>query len=395
MSSTNKNGRKFLIWTAVLAAFSVGIEEYRKNRQNSIQHDVDASYSDTLDLSEIELTQINVLPDDLEEIQMTEEENENLKMYIANSFGELFKSYEYGKSFDGLLKSDISLCDLYRVKDNPDLCRGFVMKDGKFLKHAKFKEVSPSVLSPVMILQILTIATSQYHMQRITELLNDIHNDINYIKALMEADDYGRLYAANEALQELMTKQHYDTSDKSRALTIADDINKIRGKHMELLSNIKGFNISYKRSGLKESKAKIDNLNQSNYLKTLYIAIRAEMLWIIASLVLIRISRFDGNKEDVDLYQQRIDLNFWSHYRKQYSKARHDVLKYLELEKERSIINKGKIEELKKQLTKRFDDIVICVRNYERLIGSIPVYIKYKDNNIKLYVSYPKDDNIT
>ena len=36
MSSTNKNGRKFLIWTAVLAAFSVGIEEYRKNRQNSI-----------------------------------------------------------------------------------------------------------------------------------------------------------------------------------------------------------------------------------------------------------------------------------------------------------------------------------------------------------------------
>lgn len=402
-SGHNKKTSPIIEWLLVpLIPIVLGKEvfrNYRKQKQNDLQKDVDSSYSEPNNESDIITNHISFemvessteLTDALEEIQILHKEDECLKSFVANSLGEVFKSGVISRNFDGLLKSDIPIYDLCRVAGHPHYLRGFSKIDNKIADHAKLKEVSGSVLTPVVIFQVLTIVTSQYHMQQITELLVDIHNEIDKIRDMLEYDDFGVLKASQDALFELMPKNNYDNSDKNRALSTRDMINKIRRKYIDLLSNIKDLKIDYRWGGYKESQYKVKKLQSSNYLLYLNVAIQAEILWIMASLVLVKISKQWGNKEDEDLYQQGIDFGFWGGYRDKFYRIRYDVLKYLELEKERSIFNKNKIERIKDAQERRFNEITDYIQKYQKQLGGMPIYIKYSDGDIRLYVSKYKN----
>lgn len=397
MTNNKTNKKSVGIIAALIAAlgsFGVIYNEKRKNRQEKLQKEVDSSYSEPNNESDITKKYISIekvessteLTCALEEIQILHEEDERLKNFVANSLGEAFKLGVISRNFDGLLKSDIPISKLCRVAGHADYVRGFVRKDNKFASHAKLKEVSGSVLTPVVIMQVLTVVTSQYHMQHITESLNDINREIKSIKDNLLSGDYGKLEASLEALNELMSKTKFDDADKQRALATADTINVIRKQYKKLFLDIQDVNIEYSWSGYKESRNKVKKIEASNFWIYLNMAMQAEKLWLMASLVLVQIAKNLGNEEEVRIYQQRINLDFWSEYGEKYNRVKHDVIKYLELEIENSTIFQNKIEKLKQEQESRFNIFSDSIKQYQMQFGTIPVYIKNTGKDMKIYL---------
>lgn len=401
MNKNKANKKSFGIIAALIAAV-VGVlggiyNEKRKNRQDKLQKDVDNEYSELSKNSESDF-----IPNDYEaieataefnpeyeEIQLTSAEDDRLRMFANNSVGEAIKLGVINQGFDGLLKSSIPVCDLCRVAGHSDYVRGFARVDNKIAKHAELKEVSGSVMAPVVIMQVITVVTSQYHMQHITESLNDINNEIKSIKDHLLSDDYGKLGSSLDAFRELMSKTKYDDADKQRALTTADTINTIRTKYKKQFLDIRNLNIESSWTGFKESRKKVEKIEKSNFWTYLNIALQAEKLWLMASLVLVKMAQYFGNEEDEKLYQQRINLDFWSDYSEKYNMVRHDVIKYLKREKEDSAIYHNKIEKLKQEQEKRFNDFSEGIRQYQKQFGTVQVYIKNTGDDMKIYLAKP------
>lgn len=395
----NKNG-------GIVAALIIGVVGivagllYRKDRQDALQQDVDDSYYNSHnDLDSIKnnvsvevIKPSNELMHDLEEIQITSQEKDELKNLLANSVGEATQITLLNNSFNGLLKSNIQICDLYKIKNNPHLMRAFSMKDGKFSKHAILKEAADSVVTPIIVIKLLTIVTSQYHLQHITENLENLKTEIRSVKNMLLADDYACLGSACDIIQEMLTKDTYLLADLDKAERYADKIDIIRKKYEKLQSDVKELKASFKLCGINEAIDKIDKLESSNYFRYLIMAIRAEMLWNMVSLLLVKIARSLGYKDTEDIYKNRIDLDFWSRYSKNFHKIRHDVLEYLKLEKERSELRIESIEQIRKEQEKKFNTVSDYIKKYQEEWGFITVYISKTDDDIKLYMQMPKDN---
>lgn len=400
MNDNKTNKKSVGIIAAIIAALGalvLSYKETRKNRQDKLQKDVDNAYSDQSKDSGFEYIPNKYeaieasceLTPTFEEIKLTTAKDDRLRMLANNSIGEAIKLGVVTQNFHGLLKSDIPISELCRVAGHPEYLRGFAIVDNKIAGHAKLKEVSGSVLTPVIIMQVLTVVTSQYHMQHITESLNDINREIKSIKDNLLSGDYGKLEASLDALNELMSKTKFDDADKQRALATADTINVIRKQYKKLFLDIQDVNIEYSWSGYKESRNKVKKIEASNFWINLNMAMQAEKLWLMASLVLVQIAKNLGNEEEVRIYQQRINLDFWSEYGEKYNRVKHDVIKYLELEIENSTIFQNKIEKLKQEQESRFNIFSDNIKQYQMQFGTIPIYIKNTGEDMKIYLAKP------
>ena len=323
---------------------------------------------------------------------MDKNEVNEWKSLISTLGGEIVKTALNTFAFSGLLKCDVPIKDLCRIKDNPEAMRGFIMSDGKISKHASFSEAGLGNVAPLLVYQCMAAVTSQYYQQIITERLNAIDAKLDNIIKIMEAEDHAKLKVSYKRFKELSKKSEYDIADKLIVSEFSGYVDIIREKYKELLSKINSLNVNYKWSDKEEAKLKIQALQDSRYFHYLDMVMQSEVLAFIATTISIKVARYLGNDEDIKIYTERINLDYWNNYVDQFNRIRHDVIKYLELEAEASWVQSKSIVAMKNEQLKRFNDIEESMLEIQSQFNYRTVqYIKiHEDGTLKKYICMDK-----
>ena len=216
----------------------------------------------------------------LKEVIMDNVELDKWKSLLSLFGGEALKAGLNVQAFTGLLKCDISLDELFKCKDNPEVMRGFVIKDGKFSKHASFKEVGIENAAPLLIYQCLATVTSQYYQHIVIKRLEQIESKLDEIIDLIIDKDKAELAVAYDCFLELSRKETFDIADKTSVNRLTQVVNRIREDYRGKLKKIISLDIDYCMTDFKEAKRKIAKLNDTMYLTYLIMALYADFFFV-------------------------------------------------------------------------------------------------------------------
>ncbi len=389
----------------VVALGECGRRYYRSTAQKNLQKEVDRLFSrsqmerfnrlidEAINANrKIELTRVDsdsFDPSKYEEISISTKEANEWASFLSNIGGEAIRAGATGETFQGLLRCDVPLTDLIRVKGDPNAMRGLVFNDGSISKHASFTEASFSNMAPLLIYQCMAAVTSQYYQQVITERLDAIESKLDKILAFLESEDRARLKVAYHSFVELNQKSKYDIADKQIISESSRHVETIREKYRNLLNSIKDLNISFQWCDKKEAEKKIEALNDSRYFEMLEMAMQAEVLYFIAAAISIKVALSLGNEEDAKIYSDRLVLSFWDEYAEQFQRIKHDVITYLELEAESAIIKSDSINEMVNEQKRVFDEVEEAMKMIQCTLDcNTSLYVKIEaDGSMKQYIS--------
>lgn len=384
----------------IIAVSSAAGEEVcrllRKRGQFKLQKKVDESIPKKVNKDSgtaIQAFKLEIIPNKNYEgnlgyqIEMPEHEKNEIKANLSFLIGESLNAGLATQSFSGLLKSDIPLNELYRIKDHPELMRGYVLKNGRFTKQASLKEASIVNATPILVYQCLAAVTSQYYQQIITERLDDIDIKLSKIYSHLTSEDLGKLQNQFREFRFLANKTKYNKDDLERAKLYVYECGNIMAKYRLLNKSIE-LKIGNKITDLKEAQEKINKLKKSQYLEELNMAIHAESLYNIACNITAKIAYSLDEIEDAKEYSSRVSLEYWDEYEYRFQCIRHEILKYLELEEAGAWILKGKIKELKNSQEEIFNDFETNFKkNYSWFNNKVTQYIQIdKNGEIKKYI---------
>jgi hypothetical protein len=111
-----------------------------------------------------------------------------------------------------------------------------VTKGGKIIKHSGFISAETAVFAPMIVMQVLSIITSQYYLNGINKQLETILCELNKLKRLNYSEDEGMLFSIQETLKQKMTNHQPDESDFSILDTCRLNCVKIAGKYLSMLN---------------------------------------------------------------------------------------------------------------------------------------------------------------
>lgn len=396
-----QNDIKQIIFVTLLLGAAEGIRRLiRSNRQKKLQKEVNESSPKPIKIgltrtdSHIEFTILEHNNIDLtqsQESNMSEKEIQEWKSLFSTLGVETTKIASTASTFNGLVKCDVPLKDLCRCNGNPDAMRGLVIKNGKISQQASFTEVS---IAPLMVFQCMAVVTSQYYEHIIIERLNAIDNKLASIIKIFKADDRAKLKVSYNRFVELSKKNKYDIADKLIVSQFYDDVEKIKEKYRDMLAGIKNLDIDYKWSDKKEAEQKIKALNDSHYFDYLDMAMQAEVLTFIASVVSMKVARYLGNEEDINIYANRMSLDYWDNYVNQFNWIKHDVINYLEREVKKSWFQNESIKEMMKKQLERFDNVEYSMLELQNQFEyrTVQYIIPQKDGSLKKYLCITKEN---
>ena len=400
----NTKLRNTLFGTFVMGAEEMGRRMLRAKGQTDLQGKVDASapkpeHRDlTVSKENVQLTIIDNTNVDLANFQespMTDHEVQEWKALISQLGGETLKTGLNAIAFNELVRCDVPLKDLCRIKDNPEAMRGMVIKDGRISKQASFAEAGLANVAPLLVIQCMAALTSQYFQQVITERLNEINHKIDCIFEILTADDKSKLKVSYNRFVDLSKKTSYDIADKYIVSEFSGYVEMVREKYRYLLDSISGLNVDYQWSDKKEAEQKIRKLQNSHYFEYLDMAMQAEVLNFIASAISMKIAKSLGNEEDVTIYAGKMNLDYWNNYVDQFNRIKHDVIMYLELEADASFIQGKSINAMKDEQLKKFNSV-------EESMLKLQMQFEYKtvlyispqeDGSLKKYISIYKSNS--
>lgn len=389
----------------VILAAGGGFCYYRSRSQKNLQKEVGRSLPKhieklideaimSVNANNIQLTRIDsdkFDPSKYEEISIKPKEANEWASFLSSIGSEAIKAGTTGEAFQGLVKCDVPLTDLIRVKGNPSAMRGLVFNDGSISKHASFSEAGLSNMAPLLVYQCMAAVTSQYYQQIITERLDAIESKLKAIQDFLESEDRARLRVAYNRFVEINKKSQYDIADKQNVSESSRHVEIIREKYRDLLNSIKveDLRISFKWCDKKEAEKKIEALENSRYFDMLEMAMQAEMLYFIASALSTKVALSMGNEEDAKIYSDRLVLNFWDEYAEQFHRIKHDVITYLELEAESAIIKSDSIYEMVNEQKRVFDEVEKSMKMIQSTLDChTSLYIKVEaDGSMKQYIS--------
>ena len=377
---------------------------HRKDRQKKLQDQVNkhAPLPVKKDGNEILWTMSNDKDIDWASCQkspMSENEIKEWKTLISTLGNEAARTFLTASAFHGLLRCDVPLKDLYRLKDYPEIMRGFVKgSDGKILQQASFTEADflgadfLGSVTPLLIYQCLAVVTSQYYLHRITENLDAINEKLDNILKMMISADRATLKEPYNRFVELSGKKTYHNVDQQTVSNCSRDVERIREKYRDLLLKIEHLNVDAKWTDKKEAEAKIKALEDSHYFEYLEIVMQAEFLAFFAAAVSIKVANYLRNDEDVDIYLKRMNLDYWNDYVNQFNQIRHDVVKYLELQAKDSWIQKGTITKMKDEQISRFNEVEKSMQNLQKQLNPNKIqYIKVQEDGVWMkYIPKPE-----
>lgn len=364
----SNNSWKKALGGGLFVTLIIGVEEVirrnlRKKGQEDLQKIVDESYNPKKEESHDEVIKYEIVTSDdfdisnFTPIDINIEEADEWKSLFSTIVGESTKAGLNVTSINGLLKCDIPINELYRIKDNPNHMRGYVVSDGKFAKQGVFTEVGLEKVAPLMVYQCMAAITSQYYQQIITERLNTIDFKIDQVQSILLSHDSGTLKVAYNWFVEWSKKNKFSSSDMTNATRLQIDVEKVRETYREQLSKIKiaGLKVYAKATDKKEVEAKIAKLEDSKYFEYLEMVMQSEVMVYIASAITTKIAAYLGDTENMELYANKMSLDYWDNYKSQFQEIKHDVLKYIELQKGSSWFNSNEINLLLKKYEAKFN----------------------------------------
>ena len=120
---------------------------------------------------------------------------------------------------------------------------------------------------------------------------------------------------------------------------------------------------------------------------------QAEVLTFIASVISMKVARYLGNEEDINIYANRMTLDFWSNYVNQFIWIRHDVIKYIELEAKASWTQSKSITEMKEKQLKRFNDFEESMLKLQKQFEyrTVQYIMPQEDGSLKKYLYISKE----
>lgn len=305
--------------------------------------------------------------------------------------GETLKAWLNIESFNGLLKCDVPLQDLCRLKDNPLAMRGWVVNDGRISKQAVFTEAGKANVAPLLIFQCMAAITSQYYQHVISLRLDGMDSKINKILEMLKEDDKATLSSAYNQCIVMGGKSAFDSQDKLIVEGIINSVVKMRNKYRSMLLNIKVTQLDiqdYFWNDKKEAETKVNKFEETDYLFKLDMTLCAEFILFIALNTAIRISQYFNNDEDTEKYFNQMEFNFVDTYVDQFNKIRHDVIKYLELQEASAVLYKKELKSLKDQQLVKFNEME---RKMQKITSAFNVnttlYLKPEGEKVKAYIS--------
>ena len=403
MESNNNNNNKGGL-LAILATLTIaGGEKLRRKLRENAQKELQKRVTNSMPAPEskqVEDITFEVVSNDIlqsrsiEEIDMEESETSEWKSFLKETVGPALNAGLTGHAFSGLLRSDVPIKDLMRLKDNSSLMRGLVFENNKIKKQAIFQEAGLKQATPLLVYQCLAVVTSQYYQQIISEKLDNISGIVSNVQSLLEQDDESALNTSFKRLKELESKKEFDIADKIEVTRIDNYVRKILDKYRNQLQKIdvKNLSVSGKWSDEKEAHSKVDALERTRYIKCLKITICAEIVSHISTIVALRISQYLGNSEDTSIYLDRLSIGNWQDYRNQFKRIRHDVLMYIKEEKNASYIKTGSIDKLLVEQKQRFDEMGSFLSECQSMFDKkIELILEVdSDGNLKKYVNKPE-----
>ena len=392
-----------IITVVVATAAKVGHRHLRNYIQKKRQQKVDNGWLEKSQCNssvgssylKLDIVQNMKLPSDrYVAVPLSETEEMEWKSFFSLLRGETIWGGLAAYSCDDLLKCDIPLSELCKAKDNPSLMRGYSVENGKISKQAKFEKAGASSVVPLMIYQCMSVITSQYYLQVITERLCTIDQKLDEILNFLSAGDTSNLQVAYDYLLELNSKTSFDVADKTNVLNLSKSIEGTRVKYKGFLTNIKELNIESKNKDIEEAKSKILRLKDSHYFDYLEVVMKSEVLSYIANVVSLKIAKSMNSTEDTEIFMKKLSLNYWNTYQDQFERLRYDVITYLELAAKDSWFESKKIQRMKKEQEAIFDEIKdLLVDMQNNLDRRIVQYLKVdKDGSIKKYMMIDQDN---
>lgn len=322
--------------------------------------------------------------DNLSKVNLTEKEQEEWKAFAFDALGQMGYDMALANSFNGLLKCDIPISQLYAVKGGYGQVRGFAMADGKFSQQGIFEQVSLKQVTPLLVFQALSVVTSQYYQNIISNQLEGITGQVDLLAKYLQADDKAWLSLAYSKLKEYSEQRSFSELDRKSLEEISDRMDVIRLKCRELLSGI-DVTIGYSWSDLNEVKEKIQKLNDSHFFTFLDMARCAEALYYCSNVLLVKASVLMGQPDDiVSKYKGRLSLDFWKDYAEKFSHIRHDVLDYIERSKQSAWFNKEKIAAVLPDIEDSFNKEVEA---FQRLASSL-------DRPVTVFLALDEDGRV-
>ena len=322
--------------------------------------------------------------DSLIKVDLTEKEQEAWKALAFDALGQMGYDMALVKSFDGLLKCDIPISQLFAVKGGYGQVRGFALTDGKFSQQGIFENVSLKQATPLLVFQALSVVTSQYYQNIISNQLEGITGKVDLLAEYLQAEDKSWLSLAFSKLKEYGEQRSFSELDRKSLEEISDRMNLIRKKCRDLLSGI-DVTISYSWTDLSEVESKIRKLNDSHFFTFLDMARCAEVLYYSANVLLVRASVLMGQPDDiVSKYRGRLSLDFWKEYAQKFSQIRHGVLNYIERSQKSAWFNKERIAELLTDMEDKFNKEFDA---FQRTTGSL-------DRPVTLFLALNEDGKV-
>lgn len=339
---------------------------FRAKEQETKQKKVDETAPKPIDKSSQntgEIIQFSIVNNDIDwdsyqRIDMGQDESDQWKSLVSTFGGEAVQCFMATSEVDGLLKCDMPLSALCRVKDNPELMRGFFKDGGKFKRHATFSEVKLGDVAPLIVFRCMAALTSQYYQQINTEKLDSIKGDLENIIKSLNANEQAKIQTLFRRIIELSGKSKYDIADKMQVVDFYNQMEVVRDANYALLPSVSDLKVEYAWSNKKEADLKIEALEKSGFFHKLDMAMKADTLLLMADILLIKIAVTLGDDEDRNIYLNRmnLNLNIWDKYIDRFNLIKHDVLEYLRLQSDDAFFG-GSINEKRGKYKKIFDEI--------------------------------------
>lgn len=188
---------------------------------------------------------------------------------------------------------------LKACKDNPNIFRGYQMRDGHFYKQGKF--VSAQFPTPLLVFQMTSLVTGLYFQNQISEQLSIINNKLDFLVNNIFQKDNSIIQSTFQWIDEVNQSENFKPKDISDAEQRLEELNRLRFDYRQKFEKI-NFSIRYiVGSNYVEIKKWKNAFLESNMLEIMEIAYAAEVEYLLVNILISKMCL----KYDTDYYKER------------------------------------------------------------------------------------------
>ena len=237
----------------------------------------------TISFKSIELYE---LKENLPKIYLDKENQNSILGTISNIVGGSANTGLAALATKGLFKATADPSTLMKLASG-----GFssaVREGGKITKHAGFVQASMTMLTPMAIFSIMSIATGQYFMKTITKQLTDVQEKLDELISLHHIERQAILIKSYQFLTEYLNKKYFASEDFVMLKNIISDLTGVREEYYlmieESVSEIQQSSQYFNMRSKKEAKTKSDIFKKSGFIFKMRTSLIADELFHLAKL---------------------------------------------------------------------------------------------------------------